>query len=666
MNTDGNETFRPCAVPLVTSDPYLSCWSMTDRLYDDWPRHWTEAPHSMYGAVRVDGQAYRFLGGKAVPDATATQTGLRVHPTRSVYTFTAEEVELRVTFTSPLLMDDLDLLSRPVTYVSLEVRALDGGTHDVELYFDISGEWAVDKTYHEVTWQRLEHPDLRIGALRAVEQEPLARRGDDVRIDWGTLLLGAPAAGSRMAIGRAEALRQQFATDGSLPSEDWQATSHPANCWGGPVIAALLTFDGVGVEVRSGHLLIGYDDEVSIEYFHRPLRAWWRRDAEASPLTLLSEAERDHEGVLERCVRFDAELEAWAERAGGEQYARLIALAYRQAVAAHKLVEGPEGQPLFFSKENNSNGCIATVDVTYPSAPLFLIFNPDLVKGMLSPILDYCRTDAWPFPFAAHDLGTYPQANGQAYGRNRIESQMPVEESGNVLILCAAIAQMEGNADFASAYWELLTEWADYLREKGFDPGDQLCTDDFAGRLARNANLSIKAILGLASYGRLAGMLGQADVASMYLSLAQEYAAAWEALADDGDHTRLTFDHPGTWSLKYNLVWDKLLHFDLFSVETARREVAFYLRNQNTYGVPLDSRRDYTKSDWVLWCATLAEHREDFEALVSPIYRYAHETQSRVPISDWHDTISGLRLNFKARSVVGGYFIKLLADRLSK
>lgn len=245
-----------------------------------------------------------------------------------------------------------------------------------------------------------------------------------------------------------------------------------------------------------------------------------------------------------------------------------------------------------------------------------------------------------------------------------IESQMPVEESGNVLILCAAIAELEGNAGFAGAYWDLLTEWAAYLREKGFDPGDQLCTDDFAGRLARNANLSIKAILGLASYGKLAGMLGHSDIASEYLTLAQEYAIAWEKLADDGDHTRLTFDHPDTWSLKYNLVWDKLLGYNLFSVETARREVAFYLKHQNIYGVPLDCRRDYTKSDWVLWCATLAERREDFEALVSPIYRYAHETQSRVPISDWHDTMTAVRLNFKARSVVGGYFIRLLADRL--
>lgn len=283
---------------------------MADRLYDDWPRHWTEAPHSMVGVLRVDGHAYRFLGGKSLPETTATQTSVSVHPTRSVYTFTAGEVELRVTFTSSLLLDDLNLLSRPVTYVSLDVRALDGRPHAVALYFDISGEWTVDKPYHEVTWERLVHPDLHIGALRSVEQKPLAHRGDDVRIDWGTLLLWVPAANSQMAIGRADALRQRFANDGSLPSEDWQATSHPANCWGGPVIAVSLSFQGVGPEIRSGHLLIGYDDEVSIEYFHRPLRAWWRRDVTASPVNLLSDADRDYQAVQQRYERFDREPDA--------------------------------------------------------------------------------------------------------------------------------------------------------------------------------------------------------------------------------------------------------------------------------------------------------------------------------------------------------------------
>ena len=668
MTTNESEPFRPCAVPLVTHDPYLSAWSDADHLYNDWPRHWTDAPHSMYGAVRVDGLPYRFLGGPSGDEPIAAQEGLEVTPTQTIYTFACGGVSLMVTFTSPLLLDDLDLLSRPASYVTFEVASTDAKPHDVQVYFDVSGEWAVDRPYQAVTWERVDHATLNIAAVRSVEQPVLRKRGDDVRIDWGTLYLAAPRE-TAMVIARAPAVRDGFVATGALPTGDWDAISRPADVWGGPVLATVISFGSVGAAPEAAQIIVGYDDEVSVEYYHQPLRAWWRRDApdgQVAAIDMLSDAASDYDSVIARCCAFDAELMTWAERVGGQPYMRLVSLVYRQAIAAHKLVQGPEGQCFFFSKENNSNGCIGTVDVTYPSTPLFLIYNPDLVKGMLTPILDYCRTDAWVFPFAAHDLGTYPQANGQVYGRNRIESQMPVEESGNVLILCAAIAQLEGNADYAGPYWDLLSEWAVYLREQGFDPGNQLCTDDFAGRLARNANLSVKAIMGLASYGKLARMLGKEEVADDYLVLAKGFAAEWEKLADDGDHTRLTFDQADTWSLKYNLIWDTLLGYDLFSPEIARKEVAHYLKVQNTYGVPLDSRRDYTKSDWVMWCAALAESQEDFEALVAPIYRYVNETPSRVPVSDWHDTLTAVRLNFKARSVVGGYFMKLLKDKITK
>src|SRR5204863_918512 len=124
----------------------------------------------------------------------------------------------------------------------------------------------------------------------------------------------------------------------------------------------------------------------------------------------------------------------------------------------------------------------------------------------------------------------------------------------------------------------VLTKWADYLKDKGFDPENQLCTDDFMGHLAHNVNLSVKATLGLASYARLCELRGDKDTAAKYRQLAQDFANRWVKEADDGDHFRLAFDKPGTWSQKYNLVWDKILGFGLYPDSVRRKEMDYYLK----------------------------------------------------------------------------------------
>ena len=498
------DAFRPPAVPLVTIDPYTSCWSFGDKLAGDWPKHWTGAVHAMCGFVRVDGETYRFMGKAPEVRDEAEQVGLEVCATQTVYRFQVDEVALTVTFTAPLLLGDLELISRPANYITFEAVSTDGQAHAVQIYFDATAEWAVNKRDQQVVWSRPAAEGLDVMRVGTADQRVLATKGDNVRIDWGYFYVAAPTKTARTLIASDAVARGEFVEADVPPETDDTQMPRAANDrW--PVLAAAFELGQVAAKPVRRHVIIGYDDIYSVEYFGQKLRAWWRRAEGATAEAMLAAAERDYESILKRCDRFAAELAAAAKKSGGEEYARLCQLVYRQAVAAHKLVAAPDGRPLFLSKECFSNGSIGTVDVTYPSAPLFLLYNPTLVEGMMTPIFEYSESGRWKKPFAAHDVGTYPLANGQTY-----REDMPVEECGNMLILAAAIAKARGgDAAFAKRHWQPLTTWAEYLRREGFDPANQLCTDDFAGHLAHNANLSIKAIVALGCYAKLAGAVGQ-------------------------------------------------------------------------------------------------------------------------------------------------------------
>jgi hypothetical protein len=654
---------RPPAVPLVAHDPYFSIWSLTDRLNESATAHWTGKPNSLNALVRIDGKTYRVIGRERQQSATLDQTRVEVLPTRTMYEFSGAGIKLALTFLTPALPDDLDVLSRPLTYLDWTFTSTDGAEHAVSLFLDAGAELATNTGDQPVSWSRLVldgQPVLRMGSR---EQPTLAKRGDDLRIDWGYLYLAADRAEGVSAVaGLHQDARTAFESGGRLPDSD-DFAEYPAGRRPADALAMSIDLGKVGAQPVSRYLMLAYDDLYSIEYFQRKERPWWRRKgAEASDL--LRSARREHDDLERRSAAFDRELMGDLRQVGGEKYARLAALAYRQTLAAHKLVADIDGTAMYFPKENFSNGCIATVDVIYPSSPFTLLFSPALLKAQLQPVMDYARMDRWRWPFAPHDLGTYPQANGQVYGggERTEENQMPVEESGNMLLMLAGLAKVEGNAAFSEKYWPQLTKWAEYLKEKGLDPENQLSTDDFAGHLAHNANLSIKAILALGAYGQLAEMTGHHQEAALYRKTAKEFADKWITLAIDGDHYRLAFDKPGTWSQKYNLVWDKLLGLNLFPADVARKEIAFYKTHQKQYGLPLDNRRDYTKLDWVLWTATLTENAADFEALVAPAYQFANDSPSRVPLTDWYDTVTGKQQGFQARSVVGGLFVKMLSD----
>ena len=660
---------RAPAVPLVTFDPHTSIWSCADRLTDDWPRHWTGTKMALYAVVRVDGVAFRLMGGPEWCANAADQVSLAVRATTSAYVFRCGAVEVALDFVTPLLADDLDLLSRPVTYLRFNARSLDGRAHKVDGYVDMTGEIAVNLPHQRVFWDSHEVDGITALSFRSEDQRILAEAGDHRRIEWGTALLAGRTGRVQATVGDIDICRDSFRSTGVASAHGLKPAPRKTDYNSDAVLAFTFDLSVSPLQTATETLLVGYDDEWAVEYFGQRLRAWWRRSDNAGPLSLLADAFRDQDDVLARAAAFDVELAERARAVAGDDYADLLALAWRHTLAAHKLAAGPDGEPLYFSKENFSNGCIATVDVTYPSAPLFLLFNPALLRAMIVPYFAYCASPAWPFPFAAHDLGTYPIANGQTY-RNFdkdphqpiIETQMPVEECGNMLILVSALAEATGDLSDARAHWPLLSDWANYLAEHGEDPGEQLCTDDFSGVLGHNVNLAAKATAGLACYARLATAIGETEAASRFTAIAARFAASLIARARDGDATRLAFNQPGSWSMKYNMVWDRLLGLNLWPEAEHRRELAVYRAKVELYGCPLDNRSTLTKPEWMLWAASLADDPDLFQDFVARILRYANETPNRVPLSDLYFTDTGRKIGFQARSVLGGLFIGLLAS----
>ena len=642
---------RAASIPLIMHDPYFSIWSSSDHLYDADTVHWTGKRQQIRGYLTVDKTVYCFMGDKEFHQILP-QISLDVTATATTYTFENDKVRLCCRFTSPLILSDPLLVSRPCTYIDFMVEKKNAD--NVQLDFIVSADLVRQEKDEVAGFAGTFKQGFSYASMGRMRQQPLGSSGDHTTIDWGYVYLAGNDKSTITYDAANEAIRCQAANLNGQTA-----------------------------------LIMAYDDLASINYFGEWRKAYWTTKYKTI-LEAISAAFADQKKVCKQASEIDCEIEAKAKKIGGDEYAFLCVMSYRHAIAAHKLITDEDQNLIFLSKENDSNGCIGTVDVSYPSVPLFMLYNTEYVKGMLRPIFRFADCDVWTYDFAPHDVGRYPYAWGQVYGRSDEENrrfrsdnqfvyppyymypsgsnvyglrdQMPVEECGNMLIMTAMVCRMEQNVSFALPYMETLKKWREYLIRYGADPGEQLCTDDFAGHLSHNTNLSVKAIMGIEGYAQIAALAGEKDEAKKYHKIAVDMASDWEKRAKADDHYQLVFGEgkKDTWSLKFNLVWDKLWKSGLFSDEVYEKELAYYKKKANRYGTPLDSRAAYTKSDWILWCAAM----DNTAALIQPVAAYLKETTTRVPFSDWYQTDSGMYCYFIARSVQGGIFMPMLAEQI--
>lgn len=363
-----------------------------------------------------------------------------------------------------------------------------------------------------------------------------------------------------------------------------------------------------------------------------------------------------------------------------EAYYTIVSLSARQVMGAYVYAippssamscsEGSHGWndevPVMFQKEISSDGNINTVDVLYPATPFFLWANPDMLKYTLEPMYQNTESGFYPNGYPMHDLGThYPNATGHTDG---IDEYMPVEESGNMLLMSYAYYKFTGDAAWLNAHYPTLKQWAEFLVGFSLIPAKQLSTDDFAGPLENQTNLALKGIIALKTMGAIAQAVGQPADAANFSATADDYYQQWERLAIDPteNHALLSYQWRSSWGLLYNTYMDKLLCLGAVKPELYRMQSDWYARQSQIFGVPLDSRHLYTKSDWEMWTAATCSP-ETRRLFVNALAHWINSTSTEFPLGDLFDTtgVGGYPpdLVFRARPVVGGHFSLLALYR---
>ncbi|KIJ70075.1 hypothetical protein HYDPIDRAFT_78948 [Hydnomerulius pinastri MD-312] len=662
--------FNPASIPLAVRTPYLSAWLAQGEgtaLNGAWPQFWTGATLGWAGYVRVDNTTYNFLGAPTVAGAqAATQKSMEFTSTQSNFVMSAGPVDLSASFLSPVEPTDLVKQSTPLSYLALSAVSTDGGSHTVSVYTDISAEWAsASDNTQTVNWTSTTTGDVLTHQVMLEDQQVFTEYNDFI-MEGAAYYSTQNTASATYQTGQDIVVRAQFINNGVLANTldtNFRAVSDD---W--PVFAFAHDLGTVSSTASAPVIYtVGHVRDPAIEYIiaggayqSRSVYFWTAYQTVAD---MISEFIGDYSGALSRAQAFDQKVQSDAS-AISTNYAGIAALSVRQAFAATELTVSKNSDGsynsddvLMFLKEISSDGNVNTVDVIMPAWPVFLYTNPELGKYLLLGLFQYQASGQYPNAWAVHDLGaSYPKALGHNDGN---DEKMPLEECGNMLIMTLSYTQKSGDQSLITNYTSLLTQWIGYLVDEALIPANQISTDDFAGSLANQTNLAIKGVVGIQAMSVISGLLGDTASQQNYSSIVQSYVPQILAFATSTDgnlnHLELAYGNETSWGLSYNMYADKLLGTNVFNQSVFDMQTAWYATVVNEYGVPLDTRHTYTKSDWQMWTAAMMTNDTTRDMFIDSVYKYAADGVNNMPLSDWYETLNGASDGFRARPVVGGH-----------
>ncbi|KAF9008954.1 DUF1793-domain-containing protein [Cyathus striatus] len=658
--------FNPPAIPLAVRTPYLSAWlpqGSGAALNDVWPTFWTGSILGWCGFVKVDGVAYSFLGAPGVPGVNfnkAVQKQIEFTATKSTFVLSAGPVDITVTFLSPVEVDDLVKQSTPFAYMAIEAQSSDNQSHSVQVYSDISAEWVSGDNSLVANWNTT-LSDVLIHQVQLASQSPFAEINDHTQ--YGSAFYAIEKTSTTTyQTGADVTVRAQFVNSGKLLNTKDTNFRAISNNW--PVFAFAQDLGNVSSTSASTVFTVGHVRDPALQYIVAnglQLRYLYFWSHFSSVQSLIASVLSSYSAALQSAQNFDAKVNADATKISTD-YASVVALSIRQALGATEITISKTSNGSFntsdvivFMKEISSDGNVNTVDVIFPAWPALLYTNPLLGKYLLEGLFRYQETGQYPNAWSVHDLGShYPNATGHNDGK---DEPMPVEESGNMIIMALSYAQKTGDNSHIIRYFRLLDQWAQFLIEDSLIPANQISTDDFAGPLANQTNLAIKGIAGIRAMSDIAQRAGNAEKAANYSSIASDFVNQWQTLAmsSSGKHLTLSYGDSSSWGLTYNLYADKLLKLNLFPESIYSMQTAWYNSVAQPFGVPLDTRHTYTKSDWEIWTAGIVTNTSTRDLFISSVKKWASDGLSSQPFGDWYETTNGEPEGFRARPVVGGH-----------
>lgn len=602
--------------------------------------------------ARVNGQAYSLFGVSNTLDRLqeATVTAANFTSTHSIFTLEAGSKTFTLDFLSPVSPQNLLRQSLPFSYLTVSVSG--GSSESVQIYSDIDASWTGKPNSAE--WRFSTNGSTSIYHVSPADALPFTQNTENQAL-WGQVLYASrPSSQSTLssASGALSTIRSQFVQDGALDGNNADWTSNG-------VVGLAHDLDDVS-ETASVTFAIGHVHEEAIDYLGDTQTGYYRTQY-PSAVSAISHFLDDYTDAASEATTVDNFIQQKGESAHSSNYSDILALSLRQTYGGIELTVPNDSldanEARAFIKEISSNGNINTVDVIYATFPVLYILSPDILRLLIEPIFDYMESDAYSETFAVHDLGThYPNATGH----NPDGEDMPVEESGNILILTYAYQLATGNTDLTSTYSSLLEQYAQYLQKDGKYPSNQLSLNDALGPIANQTNLAMKAAVGLGIYGKITN---QDDYTTQGKSIA--HALYEERLGTDADGTYFTIQYGNnTWFLVYNHYGDLLFDLDLFSDEAYNATTKFYPTVRKAAGVALEGGIDWGQTNWQGFVAATVDGTTR-DLFISDLHAYIANGQNRAPFSDRYwvadsgDNAAGDYFRFRARPTLGSHFALL-------